>query len=221
MGAGGGHAVIEDLHDLRVAAHSAIGPDKPTFLFGHSTGSLIGLAYLTEHADGLAGAVLCAIPANIDDTASLAAILQSAADGGMRDELVGALVENDGLNEPFRTPFDWLSRDDDEVDRYIADPMCGDDNPLTYGYLIDLFDVVATAREALASVKCPVLVIAGDQDPAAGMGAHATTLARALAADGARVDLTVYEGARHELLNETIRDQVTADIVSWIKSHSA
>jgi len=63
------------------------------------------------------------------------------------------------------------------------------------------------------------LVIAGDQDPAAAMGANAAGLAESLAAAGVPVDLTLYEGARHELLNETNRDEVTADIVGWLDAH--
>ena len=90
----------------------------------------------------------------------------------------------------------------------MADPLCGEGNPLTYGYLIDLFDVLAPAGELLHTILGPVLVIAGDQDPAAAMGAHATTLAEALRAAGTPVDLRLYQGARHELLNETTRDEV-------------
>jgi alpha-beta hydrolase superfamily lysophospholipase len=221
MGPGGGHAVIDDLHELRSSARSSVGNDVPVFLFGHSMGSLIALAYLTHHADGLAGSVLCGIPVNVDDAPSLAPLLQGFADAGMRDQPVADLLgDNNTAFEPARTPSDWLSRDPDEVDRYIADPMCGDDNPLTYGYLIDLFDVVALARDRLASISCPVFVIAGDHDPAAAMGAHATTLERALDAAGVPVGITLYEGARHELLNETNRDQVTADIIRWIESRA-
>jgi alpha-beta hydrolase superfamily lysophospholipase len=216
MGPGGGPAVIDDLHELRTAARSMIGDDAPVFLFGHSMGSLIGLAYLTRHADGLAGGVLCGIPADVDDVASLATLLQSAAEGGLRDEPVGDLLDNNAPDGPTRTKFDWLSRDTAEVDRYVADPLCGDGNPLTYGYLIDLFDVVAPARDELAAISCPLLVIAGDHDPAAGMGAHATTLGNALAGAGVHVDVTLYEGARHELLNETNRDEITADIIDWL-----
>lgn len=220
MGPGGGQAVIDDLHELRTAAQSSIGSDAPVFLFGHSMGALIALAYLTHHADGLAGSVLCGIPADVDNAASLAALLQGFADAGMRDQPATDLLrDNNTPFEPARTPFDWLSRDPDEVDHYIADAMCGDDNPLTYGYLIDLFDVVVPARSQLASIACPVFVIAGDQDPAAGMGVHATTLADALTAADVDVDVALYEGARHELLNETNRDQVTADIVHWLQSH--
>jgi len=97
--------------------------------------------------------------------------------------------------------------------------MCGDDNPLTYGYLIDLFEVISPARDQLASIACPVFVIAGDHDPAAGMGTHATTLADALTEAGVDVDVALYEGARHELLNETNRDQVTSDIIRWLGAH--
>jgi alpha-beta hydrolase superfamily lysophospholipase len=215
MGPGGGEAVIDDLHELRTAARSALGGDAPVFLFGHSLGSLIGLAYLTRHADGLAGGVLCAIPADVDDVASFATLLKAADEGGLRDAPVGDLLDNN-IAGSARTKFDWLSRDAAEVDRYIADPLCGDGNPLTYGFLIDLFDVVAPAREKLAAISCPSLVIAGDQDPAAAMGAHATTLAKTLAGAGVNVDITIYEGDRHELLNETNRDEITADIINWL-----
>jgi alpha-beta hydrolase superfamily lysophospholipase len=219
MGPGGGNAVIDDLHALRTAARSTFGSDVPVFLFGHSMGSLIALAYLTHHSGGLAGSVLCGVPVNVHDAPSIGPLLQGFAHAGQRDQPAGDLLGNNNATfEPARTPADWLSRDPDEVDRYIADPMCGDDYPLTYGYLIDLFDVVAPARDHIASISCPVLLIAGDHDPAAAMGAHATTLADVLKAERVNVDLRLYQGARHELLNETNRDQVTADIIKWIRS---
>ena len=80
--------------------------------------------------------------------------------------------------------------------------------------------MVAPAAERLGSISCPVLVIAGDRDPAAGMGAHATALAGALGAAGVEVDVTVYLGARHELLNETNRDEVTADVIAWLRARA-
>ena len=215
MGPGGGDAVVADLHELRAAAESAIGTAVPVFLFGHSMGSLIALAYLAQHAEGLAGSVLCGFPADIDGAAALAPLLAGMA--GARDQPIADLLgENNKAFEPARTRYDWLSRDADEVDRYVADPMCGDDNPLTYGYLIDLFDVVVPARAKLAAIGHPVFVIAGDRDPAAEMGAHATRLAEALRADCVAVDLKLYADARHELLNETNREQVTAEIVDWL-----
>jgi len=215
MGPGGGDAVVADLHELRTAAESAIGNAVPVFLFGHSMGSLVALAYLAKHAEGLAGSVLCGFPADIDGVAALAPLLAGKA--AARDQPMADLLgDNNKAFEPARTRYDWLSRDAGEVDRYVADPMCGDDNPLTYGYLIDLFDVVVPARAKLASIGCPILVVAGDRDPAAAMGAHPTRLAEALRADGVEVDLKLYADARHELLNDTNRDQVTAEIVDWL-----
>jgi alpha-beta hydrolase superfamily lysophospholipase len=184
-------------------------------------GSLIALGYLGQHAKGLAGSVLCGIPVNVDDAPSLGTLLQSVADPATRDEPVTDLLgDNNAPFEPVRTPSDWLSRDPDEVDRFVADPMCGEGNPLTYGYLIDLFNVIAPVRDRLASIPCPVFVIAGDQDPAAAMGAHASTLAHAFEAAGVPVSLTLYDGARHELLNETNRDEVTADIIDWLQART-
>lgn len=216
MGPGGGAAVLADLHQLRTVATELAG-DVPVFVFGHSMGSLIGIAYLVAHSAGLAGAVLCGFAVNVDDTADLAAALRAAGDAGLRDEPMTILADNNAAFEPARTPYDWLSRDPNEVDAYIADPMCGDDNPLTYGYLIDLFEVVAPVREHLDAIGCPVLLIAGDHDPAAAMGANASAAAAALRTAGVAVDLQLYSGARHELLNETNRDEVTADVTQWLR----
>lgn len=214
MGPGGGAAVVEDLHALRAEASSGV----PVFLFGHSMGSLIALAYLAEHADGLSGAVLCGFPSDVGAVEGTAALLRGIAGGG-RDQAFTGLADNNTAVEQPRTSYDWLSRDPDEVDRYVADPLCGDGNALTYGYLADLFEVVAPAASRLSGIACPLLVIAGDQDPAAAMGAHPTALAGALREAGREVDLTLYEGARHELLNETNRDEVTADVVAWLERH--
>jgi alpha-beta hydrolase superfamily lysophospholipase len=216
MGPSGGHAVIDDLDELR----GAIDGEAPLFLFGHSMGSMIGLAYLTEHSTGLAGGVLCGFAADVSDAGAFVPALQEVADAGQRDEpAVGLLAAYNAPFEPARTPYDWLSRDPAEVDLYVDDPLSGDDNPLTYGYVLDLFAVLAPAIGCLGAITCPVLVIAGDQDPAAAMGAHPTRLAEALRAEGVDVDLTLYPGARHELLNETNRDEVTADIVAWLDAH--
>ena len=217
MGSGGGAAVVDDVHELRMQVRAEVGDDVPLVLFGHSMGSLIALGYLVDHAEGLAGAVLCGFPTDLDHVDALAAGLQGAADAGHRDEPVDVLAQSNAPFEPARTPYDWLSRDPDEVDRYIADPMCGDDNPLTYGYLLDLFEVLGPARSGFGSIGCPVLVIAGDRDPAAGMGANPTKLAATLRDAGVDTTLTLYPGARHELLNETNRDEVTADVIDWLR----
>ncbi len=171
MGPPGGVAVVDDLQELRAAVQAEVGDTVPLFLFGHSLGSLIGLAYLLHHSDGLAGAVLCGLPLDVETAAASGPVLEGFAAAGLRDEPVADLVAGAGAAfEPARTASDWLSRDPAEVDKYIEDPLCGDGNPLTYGYLIDLFAVVGPAPERLVDIACPVLLIAGDQDPAAADG---------------------------------------------------
>jgi alpha-beta hydrolase superfamily lysophospholipase len=217
MGPGGGQAVIDDLHELVGIARRAY-PGMPIVAFGHSLGATMKLPYAVRHPDELAGVVLCGFPAPVADVAALAAVFQAAVDAGQRDEPVDVLGGFNAAFEPARTSYDWLSRDPDEVDKYIADPLCGDDLPLTYGYFVDLFDVAgpAVAPAALARIAAPVMVIAGACDPAAGMGAHAEALATALEQAGVSVRSKIYPDARHELLNEINRDEVTADVIAFI-----
>jgi alpha-beta hydrolase superfamily lysophospholipase len=217
IGPRGTQGMIDDISELRAIATREF-PDRSVVALGHSLGSLFVQAYVERHGADVAAYVLSGTMGVMPEVGELAAGIRQAVDAGMADEPLDMLGGFNGGFEPARTPFDWLSRDPDEVDRYLADPMCGDDNPLTYGYLIDLFEVLAPARDRLGSITCPVLVIAGDHDPAAAMGAHATTLADALQTDGVDVDLELYEGARHELLNETNRDEVTASVIGWLGS---
>jgi len=218
MGAGGGQAVVDDLHELIDNARSSIGSELPVYLFGHSLGSLMAFAYLTQHSQGLAGAILCGFAADLDGVADLGALLAGFDTPELRDESAAAiLAANNSPFEPARTPYDWLSRDEAAVDLYAADPLCGDAHPLTFGYLIDVFDLVAPLVDRTADITCPVMVIAGGQDPAAGMGEFARIAAAALGRAGVTADLTIYENARHELLNELNRDEVTADILGWLR----
>ena len=215
LGEGGGPSVVTDLVELGAAAVAEAG-GAPLVLFGHSLGSLIALAYLVDHSQGLAAAVLCGFPVDPAGAAVMAELLQGAVDAGMGDAPMDALSANNEPFEPARTPFDWLSRDAAEVDAYLADPYCGDQHPLTYGYFAGIAGVVAPATAAIDRIACPVDVIAGDRDPAAGMGAHPRALADLLTAAGVDTTLRLYADSRHELLNETNRDEVTADLVAWL-----
>jgi alpha-beta hydrolase superfamily lysophospholipase len=217
MGPPGGVAVVDDLDDVVDLAREDHA-DGPVLLFAHSLGSLIGLAYLTRHSDRLAGAVLCGFPASLVDLPVLGEALGTVTDEATRDAPVDALSAYNDPFEPVRTRFDWLSRDDAEVDAYLADPLCGDDMPLTHGFVADLFGLVgdAVGPSALAAITCPVFVIAGDRDSSGAMGENPKQLEAALREAGVTVDLRLYPGARHELLNETNRDEVTADVVGWL-----
>jgi alpha-beta hydrolase superfamily lysophospholipase len=219
LGEPGAIALIDDLDELVDDAQVAY-PGVPVVAFGHSMGSLLTLVYATHHPQRLAAVVLCGFPAPSAGLDDLAGMFQTAVEAGMADEPIDLLAAANQAFEPARTPFDWLSRDETEVDRYLADPMCGDDNPLTYGFVAGMFELLTAAVKpsALDAIRCPVLLVTGDQDPAAELGSNATALADLLDRSGVTVTNRLYEGARHELLNELNRDEVTRDVIEWIGS---
>lgn len=222
MGPPGGDALVDDL-DQVVDLALEERPDLPVALFGHSLGSLIALTYLTRHSDRLERAVLCGFPVSVRDIVALGDVFTAVPDETTRDAPVDALSAFNEPFEPARTAFDWLSRDEVEVDRYLADPLCGDDMPLTHGFVAELFAIVVPAVEprALAGITCPVFVIAGDRDSSGAMGENAQVLEAALDDAGVTVERRLYPGARHELLNETNRDEVTADVIAWLRTRSS
>jgi alpha-beta hydrolase superfamily lysophospholipase len=127
------------------------------------------------------------------------------------------------FNAPFqppRTDFDWLSRDNDQVDRYIADPRCG------FGVDIPGGKAMFAGARALADPRqvaamrpdLPVFIVAGEMDPVNGQLALVNVLVGRYQEAGLRdVTVQVYPGARHEVFNETNRDEVFADVIGWLE----
>jgi alpha-beta hydrolase superfamily lysophospholipase len=184
----------------------------PLFLFGHSMGSFAAQAALLDHASTWSGVVLSGSTA-LD---MLAAGMASAP----ADAPKGLEAFNAGFEH--RTGYEWLSRDDAEVDAYVADPWCGWDIP--DAVIPSLFAPAPRLADPaqLAGIRrdLPILITSGDADPLAGGGALVELLGqRYRDADVADVTVTLYPDARHEILNEIHRDEVTADIVAWLRSH--
>ena len=130
-----------------------------------------------------------------------------------------AFSGNNKAFKPNRTPFDWLSRDEKQVDQYVADPLCG--FLFTGQAYRDFFDglLKLTYPERLQKLgkDMPVLLISGEQDPVGAMGVGVKKVARSLTDAGLKnVTCTLYPGARHELFNETNRAEVLEDLCSWL-----
>ena len=120
-----------------------------------------------------------------------------------------------------RTDFDWLSRDGSRVDQYIADPRCG--FVFTVNGFGALFELISGLyrKENLAHIpkELPVYMVSGTADPVGGYGAGVLKAYHSLKGAGVKsVDLKLYEGGRHELLNETNRDEVMLDIYGWLEA---
>ncbi|WP_439816867.1 alpha/beta fold hydrolase [Zavarzinia sp. CC-PAN008] len=182
-------------------------PGVPLVLLGHSMGSFAAQVFLPAHADLIDALVL----SGSADMPTLAAHLAGAGPT--------SLESWNAAFEPARTPFDWLSRDERQVDLYLADPLCGFTvNDAGMASMLGLGAPLADDG-ALAAVPraLPIYIFAGDRDPLNGELALLHALAdRYRAAGLENVTERYYPEGRHEMLNETNRAEVTADLSRWL-----
>lgn len=217
--------LIADVHTLRTSMQASY-EGVPYFLFGHSMGSFITRAYLARHGAGLAGAVICGTgnqPLALSKAGhALAMMLCRLKGADYRSPLLdsmGAGGFGKAIENP-RTPLDWISTDPAVVDAYLADEMCGQMFSVgAYATLTSLTGEVVTlecARKVPPAL--PLLFVAGAQDPVGdcGKGVRAAAdLARRAGSQDVR--LTLYEGMRHEILNEPGKARVYEDVLAWLK----
>ncbi|WP_095145293.1 MULTISPECIES: alpha/beta hydrolase [unclassified Pseudomonas] len=199
-------------------------PGTPIVLLGHSMGSYIAQAYLLHHSASLYGAVLSGSnfqPVALYRMARLIARLERWRQGATGRSALIEWLSFGSFNKAFkpnRTPFDWLSRDPAEVDKYVNDPLCGYrcTNQLWIDMLGGLQQISKASNLAQIDPGLPLLVIGGECDPVSE-GKRLKALADALRQAGNQcLQLTIYPQARHELFNESNRDEVTADLLTWL-----
>jgi alpha-beta hydrolase superfamily lysophospholipase len=201
-------------------------PGIPLFLLGHSWGSFISQAYIQREGSRLSGCILSGTRGPGGLEVSLGAPLLSliaALKGSRRYSALAHVLADGAYNQPFkpgRTPFDWLSRDGAEVDAYIADPLCG--RPSSVGFYRDMVRAFTKIHKpgAMKNIprKLPVYVFSGSADPVGNMGQSPTDLVNAYRVLGmTELEFVLYPDARHETLNETNRDEVTINLISWLE----
>jgi alpha-beta hydrolase superfamily lysophospholipase len=207
LGEGGWPALVSDIGLLSDKIH-ADHPELTIILLGHSMGSFAVQQYLLDHSTDIGAVVLTGTavldllePAlNLDEPLDLAA-----------------------FNAPFapaRTDFDWLSRDDAQVDAYVADPWCGFGLDATAGteMLAGGRPVADPQRLAAMRQDLPVYIAVGEHDPVGGPVVLAQLLADRYREAGLKdVTFRVWPGGRHEILNESNRDEVEGELLSWIE----
>ncbi len=223
----GWDTVVADLRSVADHAHGE-HPGLPVFLLGHSMGSFLARSFVIEDSGALAGLVLSGTagdPGMLGKVGAGVAATEARLRGRRHTStLMDKLTfgQYNAAFKPNRTDFDWLSRDDAEVDAYVADPLCG--NTFTSGFFSDLLGGLATINDAkrVAAVRrdLPVLIVAGDQDPVGDGGKGPRAVAQQYRDAGLTdVTSTLYPGARHEVFNETNRDEVVADVLRWLDAH--
>ncbi len=225
LGEDGWNAAIADARDLH---HQIAGehPELPHVLLGHSMGAMLTQQYLYRHADGLAAAVISGSPGfssafQLWLSHTIARFERWRHGPSGESALLDRMIFGDA-NKPFDAPeasgFEWLSRDVEQVRRYVDDGLCG--FVLRAGSLAELF---AGAREARrrASVQgipstLPVYVFSGSDDPVHGEEKGLNRLLASYRGQLEQLDYKLYPGGRHEMLNETNREEVVADLTRWL-----
>lgn len=215
--------------DLDLVGERARGdyPDLPFILFGHSMGSFLSRAYAIAHGDKLDALVLSGTAASPGLLGKVGRFI-ATAEGRLRgrrhpSKLMNTLSfgQYNKAFKPNRTEYDWLSRDPAEVDAYIADPDAG--GIFTAGFYADLLGGLARVNDdaevARIPKTLPVYVVSGSDDPVGGHATGVRQVADQLVRSGVRdVSLKLWPQGRHELLNETNRDEVMDDLVRWLDS---
>lgn len=221
--------LVEDQHAITESIRKE-NSGLPIFLFGHSMGSFVTQSYIQLYGKDISGAVLSG---SNGKTGLLLHIGKILASGEIKK--VGRKVRSPKLNKlsfgtynnvfkPNRTEFDWLSRDNAEVDSYIQDPYCG--GIFSAGFYLDLINflkqIQLKANITKVPVMLPLLLVSGDKDPVGGAGKGVQNLHNSYQKIGIK-DLTckLYKDARHEILNETNREEVMADIINWLNHRVA
>ena len=199
-------------------------PGLPLFFFGHSMGSFIAQRFIQLWGSELKGVILSGTTGLAIFPKESIPLMEQAAAGELRDKypegpgIFGAL---NAAFEPTKTPFDWLSRDEAEVQKYVNDPWCG--FAFSNGMMLDMvkgmLDMLETQEQARIPKNLPVLMIAGEKDPV-GANDGVNALAQKYRDLGIKdVKVILYPGARHEVLNEINRDEVQEDVKKWVDEH--
>lgn len=219
--------VVDDIETRRRLAREQF-PGVPYFLLGHSMGSFLARTHLICFPGTTDGAILMGTgqmpPALLAGGKAVAAAEALRIGAEHSSPLVEKLAFGtyNKIFAPNRTGFDWLSRSTDNVDRYLADPLCGE-NP-SIGLFREMLNGISfiTNPENLRrmDLETPILFISGAMDPVGGCGKGVKRAFSGFQKAGVRdVRLILYPEMRHEILCEDIRETVYEDLYRWLSAH--
>ncbi|MBR3962830.1 MAG: lysophospholipase [Oscillospiraceae bacterium] len=220
----GWNKVVADIHTLR-NMYGEKYPDVPYFLMGHSMGSFLARTYLIKFPGDVDGAVIMGTgqqsPALIAGGKAIGKIIGKLNGFDKPHDIVTNLAFGSYTKgiENVRTPLDWLSVNEENVDRYIADPKCGE--PATVGLFLDMLGGIDFIRRQenvdKMDVTKPVLFIAGEKDPVGDFGKGVKAAFATFDKAGVKdLSCKLYPGLRHEILNEDCGKNVCEYIYDWL-----
>ena len=217
---------VEDVYELTEIIKKK-EPGKPIVLFGHSMGSFFARTLTILYPGTYSAVVLSGTAANPGILGIIGKFIAKRAvkkkGPGMRNEKLDQMSFGSyGKSfEPNRTKFDWLSRDAKQVDAYIDDPYCG--FICTSKFFEDMLTGLAFVNKKSEVAKMqkntPLLLVSGTRDPVGDFGKGVRKVYQQYNDIGIQdVTIKLFEGARHEILNETNRNEVEQVIGSWLRS---
>lgn len=224
MGPDGFNRAVADLIKLGRQT-KAEHPELPLVVGGHSMGSFLAQGLIIQDPALPAALLLSGTNGKPPPIATLGRLLIRLEIRRQGPEGRSALMRTmsfDDFNKKFkpnRTGFDWLSRDDAEVDKYVADPLCGFScSNESWLHLLDALPRLTHAENLARYPKTlPVYLVSGEDDAVGLMGKGVRRLHQQLVEVGmSRVAIKVYPKGRHEIFNETNRDEVTAATLDWL-----
>lgn len=219
--------VTADVRQLRVLMGEKY-PGLPYFLLGHSMGSFLARTYLCRYPGTVDGCILSGTGQEKPALVAAGKAVASAICALRGPETVSALVDKLSLgayNEQFkpnRTTADWISRDEAVVDAYLKDPFCS--FKPTAGMFRDMMGGLQyiASGDALSRMdpRTPVYLFSGDRDPVGSNGEGVRKVFGFFKDHGtADLDMKLYPGGRHEMLNEINKGEVYADVLAWLEKH--
>lgn len=220
----GGAVLLEDMHVLMNITKEQY-PKIPYFLLGHSMGSFLTRQFITFYGNELQGAIIvgtgCQPYISVKAGQLLTVIVAKFKGWRYRSKFIDnlALGGNNKRFEPSRTPKDWLSRDKKIVDNYIADER--NNFMFTLNAYKNMFDFILYLYDKKNLIHMPklmpILIISGKDDPVGNFGKGASKVYKSFIKLGMRVvTFKLYEGYRHEIINEAGREIVYEDILLWL-----
>lgn len=206
------HYVLNDIDEVRKSVHFK----GPYVLFGHSMGSFLARIYASQfRVDTL---IACGTGQNADLSAKAAKLLLKLKKSGEPlPEIQDMIMKR--MEKHFEHPFDWLSYNKENQKAYIADPLCGE--PFTKEGFTTLLDISIELNKTVTYKHCSasrILLISGEDDPVGDFGKGVKYAEEKYRSYDKNVNLILYEGMSHEILNETEKYKVYEDVLGFLNS---
>ena len=222
----GNACVLGDIHTLRQRTVKKY-PETPYFMLGHSMGSSLLRQYIQMYGNGLSGVVLMGVVTDHRRSSllfvkQLCRLMAAVRGWHYRSRMVDELVTG-SFNKKFKpsvTRADWITSDKEHLDAYVTDPLCSFMFTVNayYSMMAGMLGMQKKENISMIPKSLPVLFVSGAEDPVGNFGKGVRKVCEIYKSAGLRdVSLKLYEGDRHEILNETNREKVYQELYEWFE----